>query len=815
MKIVASVQAKRGSSRGIVHYIAHSKLDIEREPQNSRELFNAFSDNLSVESANNSMRVGIAKSIPSNDELHHLVLSFRDEDYRKLGAGEAQRQKALKEITRAAIKSLETATNAERFLWAAAIHRNTENPHVHIAIQKRYISQEIRRQILTKIPREALPHYDNHDGEKVLVPGFLIEAAIEKMEAIIDGERSRNKVSKPLEREAMQQEYSERGTEFDQINRTDSRLVAERDILVKGILAEYELLKAETRVNTLIDYGDEMRFTVSDPASGKRKRLSLREIKQQASRNEPEHPTQTEDQIKTILYKMTAKEEAARSRLQDDLSDVIRDAKRVRNEYRKSGRQLPIPSLTKEELDSLQHQCLDAPDIRRFSYLERVRSDLVRSREIEPRSKDDVRSILAWKNISELRSKNYERQHGELSEKSYHFRFNIGERTVSLADLDREQKDPEGPILSFLRKMKTTAARFTKKGAASTRAERTDETGDLRKAINGKLDEQLARINKDGKVEQNKTKILESILKDHSDDLPDKSLYSPEQIAEIEKLSLRLKSKDTYETNWKEQRFLIESGNKDCPASQRVLKDDPTADLAEHRTRITAGRALAKEVVAKVEFGRASDDLKFFQESKRFQKFAVTDRNSKSTTYLSLHDIDLPRRGSLLDRALDELFEGREHKALRRTVSSLVADKEERLRDDVRGAKEILVFASRNASEFKQSSYFSLRGLKNETRYQPIFTSAEIAILESRISKTRDPKETETLRTLVDSSVDRSVRSLTDLLRDFETPKQVLSGAKEVAVPLHSGSDDGRQERDSERSVLLHRSDREVKGHSR
>lgn len=809
MKIVASVQAKRGSSRGLVHYIAHSKLDIEREPQNSRELFNAFSDNLSVKNANNSMRVGVAKSIPSNDELHHLVLSFRDEDYRKLGAGEAQRQKALKEITRAAIKSLETATNAERFLWAAAIHRNTENPHVHIAIQKSYLSTGIERQVLTKIPREALPHYEHRDSERVLLPGYLIETAAEKMEAIIDREKVRGKAPNRSARQGVSRENVGKETEFRPNDRSDTRIAADRKALAKGILAEYELQRIEKRVDSLLDHGDEMRFTVSDPASGKRKRLSLQEIKQQTGRNEPDHQTTAEVQIKTILHKMLIKEEAAKTQLQDDLSDVIREAKRVRNEYRKSGRQLPVPSLTKEELDSLQHQCLDAPDIRRFSYLERVRNDRVRSREIEPRSKDDVRSILARKNISELRSKDYERQHGELSEKSYHFRFDIGEKHVSLADLDREKKDPEGPILSFLRKMKTTAARFTKRGITSTRA---NETNNTRNEIVGKLAEQLAGIQKAGKVEQNKTKILDGILNAGSDKLQDGPLYSTEQLAEIEKLSLRLKLKDEYEKNWTDQRSMIEAAGSDSRAFKKLLKEDPAADLADHKNRIIAGRSLAKEVVAKVEFGRASDDLKFFQESKRFQKFAVTDRNSKSTTYLSLHDIDLPRRGSPLDRALDELFEGREHKALRRTVLSLVAAKEERLKDDVTGGKEILVFASRNALEFKETSFF---GLKSRSVFQPIFTSNEIVMLESRIKKTQDPKEAEHLQKLVDSAVEGTVRSLGDLLRDFETPKQVLSVAKEVAVPSYSESNDGQQERNSERSTRPHRSDREVKGHSR
>lgn len=809
MKIVVSVQAKRGSSRGLVHYIAHSKLDTEREPQNSREIFNAFSDNLSVKSANNSMIVGVAKRIPSNDELHHLVLSFRDEDYRKLGAGEAQRQKALKDITRSAMKSLETATNAERLLWAAAIHRNTENPHVHIAIQKRYLSKEIKRHVLTKIPREALPHSEIRDGEKVFVPGVLIEAATEKMEAIIARETTRNMAPKPHGKEPISNEHSGRETESESTSRLSDRVSAEREALGKGILAESELLQIDKRIDSLLDHGDEMRFSVNDPVSGKRKRISLREIRNQRTRNEIDPPTPAEVQIKTILNKMLVKEEAAKTKYQNDLSDVIREAKRIRGEYRKSGRRLPVPSLTKDELDKLQKQCLETSDIRRFSYLERIRNELIKSGEIEARSRDDVRSILAQKNISELRSLSHQKIYREQNERGYYLRFDVGERHASLADLDREQKEPENPVFSFLQKVKSAAARFTKKGTASAR---TDETGDRRKEIAGKLDEQLASIKKAGKVEQNKAKALENVLNAAPDKLQDAPAYSPEQVAEIEKLSVRLKLKDEYEKNWKDQRLMVESAGQDCAAYQKLLNADPTADFTGHRHQIIAGRALARQIIAKVEFDKAKEDLKIFQGSKRFQKFAVADKNSGSVSYLSLHDVDLPRRGSLLDRALEELLEGREHKALRRTVSALVNDKEQRLKEDVTAAKEIMISASRNASEFKSFSHF---GLKSETLYQPIFTSAEIGMLESRISKTNIPKEAEHLRTALDSREGRSVRSVSDLLLDFEAPKHASSEVKEIVVPPHDKSRDDRHERETGLVSVPRHTDRSVGGYSR
>lgn len=801
MRVVASVQAKRGSSRGLVHYIAHSKLDADREPQSSREIFNAFADDLSVRSANNSMRVGIAKGRPSNEELHHLVLSFRDVDYRNLGSDEARRKRALKEITRVAIKRFENAVNAERLLWTAAVHRNTGNPHVHIAIQKQYLTREIERTTFTKIPREALPHYQIRLGARVLANGYLIDAAAEKMNAIIQIERTRKKAPNRFDREALSKDRSERGAVAEPANKSGVRIAEEREMLAKGIAAEYELRAIEERIESLLDRGGEMRFNVKDPITGKKKRLSLLEVQKQDVRDDTSPPTPAERQIRTILYKMLAREEAAKEQLQKDSSSAIRDARRIRSEYRKDSRRLPMPSLSKGELDRLQKRCLEDSDIRRFSYLERIRADLERSGEVESRSRGDLRSVLARKNISELRSQLSDKMHKEVSEKGYYLRVDIGGRSMSLADLDREEKDRDNSPHSFLKKVKAVASRISKNRTArvpaATNASPTDH---LRDQIKKKLAEHLTGIRKDGKVEQNKAKILATILNVDAENNSVDPSYSPEQIAEIEKLSVQGMLKNEYENSWSDQRSMIESAGTDSLAFRRLAKTDPAANFAEHKNRILAGRALAREIVAKAELAHANDELRSFQDGKRFQKFTLADKQSGGSSYLSLNDVDPPRGNSLLDRAVKELFEGREHRNLRRTVSGFVEDRERRLKDDTTAAKEIMVSASRNASEFKEFSYF---GLKSESVYQPIFTHPELALLERRASQSREPTEAERLRKVVESSTDRSVHSLGEMLRSFESPKHSISEVKEIDIPRHEQAD------------LVRRPQRFVEGHSR
>ncbi|MGI8543483.1 MAG: relaxase MobL, partial [Aridibacter sp.] len=161
MKIIVSVQAKRSSSRGLVHYIAHSKTDPNKEPK-IREIFSEYSDQLTVEKSNDFLKNGSSNKRPSNEELHHLVISLKKEDFNRLGNEEKEKQSSIKRITRHTMKKFEEAIGADKLSWAAGIHRNTNNPHVHIAIQKTYFDKNLEKKTVRKIPTELLPHYEKN-----------------------------------------------------------------------------------------------------------------------------------------------------------------------------------------------------------------------------------------------------------------------------------------------------------------------------------------------------------------------------------------------------------------------------------------------------------------------------------------------------------------------------------------------------------------------------------------------------------------------------------------------------------------------------
>lgn len=762
MKIVASVQAKRGSSRGLVHYIAHSKIDVERESEKGRELFNAYGDSLTVASANNSLKIGIRNVRPSNDELHHLVLSFRSEDFRSLGLNEKERRRAVKEITRAAIARLENAAAADRLSWAAAVHLNTANPHVHIALQKQYFTKEIEKEFLAKIPHDALPHYAFRDGEKVFVPGLLIQAAAERMEQLID--RDRTGEDDHTKDDVKHQSLPE---PTNPIERREGRrdTTEERNILRRGLLAEFELNRVESRIGELIENGDKMRFLVTDPQSGQKRRLSLRDIKlwSVSSDSGPKSPAET--QIRTILMKMLAKEEKATATLRMETANTIHEASSIRECYRRNDWKLPLPSFTKDELDQLQDHYMRVSDLPRFSYLENIRSDLERSREIESRDKEALGRIAAKKTISDLREKAYKKSYLDFSESRYYRMVEIGDSRVSIAQLDRKVNGASNSDSSFVDKLKKSFSPFSRQSPIPVEIDNVS----LRYDVTSRLDERLAEIKQDQNREKKTAKTFEKILATESRTFDIQPIHTSEELAEFDSLSLRLKLPPAYEKSWEAQRSLIEAGGKDCPAYRKALKADSSLDLNEYKRSVIAGRTLAREIVAGVEVDKTTEALKTFMDSKRFQKFAVPEKKTDGVTFLSLHDVDLPQRGSILDRVVNELIENREHRRLRRTVTSLANGREHRLKDDLDAAKDILASASRDAKEFTNSTFL---GLRSEPQYRPIFTSTEIAVLEMRAVSTNDTREAAKLRKVLESTDDQPSHSLKELLHSFENPSK-------------------------------------------
>jgi len=165
-------------------YIARSRLDHEREGKDLRKLFSADCDELSHYEADRWLTAGGAR--PDKKDIIHYVLSLQEPgDYERLGASDKERNERLREAVRRVMRTAEKEMRVERLHWAAGIHLNTDNPHVHIVISRYALdrdTEKLRR--FGKLPHRIAPHNERQpDGAKSFVHGALLDVFAGQIEA--------------------------------------------------------------------------------------------------------------------------------------------------------------------------------------------------------------------------------------------------------------------------------------------------------------------------------------------------------------------------------------------------------------------------------------------------------------------------------------------------------------------------------------------------------------------------------------------------------------------------------------------------------
>ena len=194
MKVVVSVKPVPGggASSQATRYIAYRERDEEREGKEPRKLFSQKEDDLSFWKAERTLTEG---RTPAKKELVHFSVSFREQDFQALGADEQSRQQTLRGIVREAVPQMARELNAEQLNWVAGIHRNTDNPHVHLLVHRDYVDSEtgrIRR--LYKMPKGSLARREaDADGHEKVHPGSFSLAFESALDRAQERERSEEK----------------------------------------------------------------------------------------------------------------------------------------------------------------------------------------------------------------------------------------------------------------------------------------------------------------------------------------------------------------------------------------------------------------------------------------------------------------------------------------------------------------------------------------------------------------------------------------------------------------------------------------------
>ena len=699
MKVIVSVQAKRASSRGLVHYIAHSKTDASREA-NGREIFSEHTDRCTVEKANDFLKNGTGRARPANEELHHLVISLRAEDYDRLGAIEEEGQQSLKEITRHTLKRLEKSVGADRLAWAAGVHRNTDNPHVHIAIRKEYFDKNLEQKTLSKIPAALLPHYEKTGEEKAFAPGILIDAAGEKLDEILSAKEKQRQSSKQILEQHESQTHSpktvkdKRQNQLPDEKRSDAErkteIKNERSILARAILDKFYLEKTQGVLESLEIHGDKRRFKIYDALTGKNRKMSLFDLERRAEKNaaRSKEVLKTGDaakkdelkknlieaelrenadgikRIKTILHNLIVKENQNLRKRESDYQKSKPLAEKIRENCRRENRKLPVPNLSREELEMLQAASLEKRDVRAANYFERVRAELARERDEPTRTGDEIRRLKALRIVSKLKVDFGEKQLKDLETRKGVFPVEIDNKKWSLAKADsliETAREKEQKIFGKINKVLGKVG-LIEENKTILNLEKIKET------IVEKLAEKSEQMSRELDDEKSILKTLNEFYERETN--PGKETLEPKftaaELAEVESFAFDLKRTDAYEENWRRQKQFIESADG--------KSTNGAASIKQTKNKIIAGRAIAREILCETELSRAKDEYKLFKKQKDFHKFEIENKKTGETKLVSLSEVRFDSRGSIFDQTLEYFTENREKRRTRNEIEKQIKD---------------------------------------------------------------------------------------------------------------------------------------------
>lgn len=804
MKVVVSVQAKQSSSRGLIHYVAHSKIDESREPQ-TREIFSEHADEMTVENANAFLSGG-AKKRAAGEDLHHLVISVRPEDYERLGAIEEERQESLKEITRGAMEQLAEAVGAERLAWTAAVHRNTDNPHVHVALSKEFFDETGERENLSKIPTNCLPHYQKREtGEKVFAAGVLIEAAAEKLDAITEEKsQTRNEPKQKNERNENEQnksaaiDWRKNSPVGAKIRQSESEPAAEatneRDILARAILARFYLETAKENLESLTENGAFRRFLIDDEVSGQKRRLSLFDLERRAEKNAQRELkklkitdaakkdeigkkiTQSEmeknldgfKRIKTILHNLITKENQNLRTSEKDYEKIKPQAERIRRRYRTENKKLPVPNLSPPEIEMLQAGSVEKRDVRAANYFERVRRELAGERGTPTRSDEEIERLKSLQIISGLKAKSLEKQLKDSQQRKRHIPIEIDGKKWSLAKAEallaktvRDDASVGGKISKI----------FGKIGIVEMKNARA-KLEEIREKVVEKLGEKIENLNDELKRETLVGKMLDEFYAGDTNAEKEnlKAKFNAAQLAEIESLAFELKLADIYRENFAEQkRFIGRAGSYNKNSAE---------SFNEAKEKTIAGRAVARASLCEIETARAKEELAGFQKNKNFQKFEIVDGKTGESKFVSLKEVEFNSRGSILDQTLEFFTENFEKRRMRWQLEKLVKEKAVELKENLKSAQAMEKSAAADAAGYIHKSFFGAIKFS----HAPVFTPKETVAIELRIRQTESKSEAAKLQKTLDAGEHSKSKNLSAILSEFSADNEPYkTGERELA----------------------------------
>lgn len=379
MKVVVVVKKGLGGS-GVsqaARYISTRERDEEREGQEARELFSESEERLNYSQANRLLGDG---RDPKTDDVLHLVISFhREEDFNQLGTNEEARLSGVRETTRGTLKEMADSLNAEKLRWVAGIHRNTDNPHVHLLIHRDYVDRQTSRaKRLDTLPKEMRVSWQKApDGTRIINPGMFSQTFEKHLDQNV--RQFKNDQQRKLQEDR-----------------------AERVRLGQAMVAADHIEQLQESLRAADAFGEWRRYRMVD-AQGRSRLISEFDLRQRADAIARQMTEQVKfklpAEVRAQMLHEAAAQEISRSggvikkirvarfadlnalemKLQQAISasrPAISESIAIKEKYEGAGLPIPTPILSRADLAQLQNRAISVGDAEKLKTLEEIRITL-------------------------------------------------------------------------------------------------------------------------------------------------------------------------------------------------------------------------------------------------------------------------------------------------------------------------------------------------------------------------------------------------------------------------------------------------------
>ncbi len=757
MRAVIAIKSTggQGASRA-TRYISERDRDPEREGARPRPLFSDREDVLTYRGADRLLSNGIGT--PDKRDLIHMAVSFRQEDYDRLGVTDDERKERLREVAREAMSEVGAELRAKEMRWVAGIHLNTNHPHVHILINKEVkdlVTDKPRR--VGRIPKELLAYREAYAGGTRSVEGRIgrhfvtaldrqIERARESAERKIEPERGPGEVREL--REWMRNGVKERDTSNSSIlhQRGTGELQVRFDRLALGEALEMSLrLEYATLAHEKVfKHGETFRFRARDESVGGERQISESDVrrraeargaraaseqnlhtsaerqqvrKQESERDITRHST-TIGELRKIRARIIDKLEKNVGRAELENMQAQARARGVREKYANRGQEAPSPIIARDKLQELQEQAVSLGLANHAEMLEQLRVNL--SIENGQPSRNDKEAARLAAQLFTARTELQARQERLAGfDRTRHLqRWEIKGERWSLTDLDRqiEYQSDQARVIGRYHYHIDPRARKEASGEAARLMVIRDEVvtrinerrNELHKETEDahKLVEVLIRIN-----ESEATNRALDGLAMPQPEFTREELHRIESNAEVTRDAALLRQLDELESRLNEPNH----------RSERITPQERLS------------RALAREVMAEVAHRESAERLVIFNERGEAQPLAIEGKDGR----ISVYRLKETRPSSVVERVLRPFIEGPDARETRHAIEAASANSQAQVVADYEKSRAYLE-AAREISSSLRADVREQGG--DITHLMPAFTPKESINLEIYAERQADPQ---------------------------------------------------------------------------